>query len=822
MRIADWRWLRIVWPFLATIVLLAAISAFSMDVLSSTRAFVAGESLWSKAHVEAVYHLKQYAATSDEAHFQQFQRAIAVPLGDREARLELEKAAPDLRTVRQQFERGGNHPDDIDGIVRLYRNFKNVEFMHKAILLWIEGDVIIEALVAEANWLQRLVRSATPDRGQIAASLDQIDRIALQLAPLERRFSASLGEASRRSRDVLWTANFIIAALILVLGSSLYHYMLRREARQQERLRSQSAEVAAEAERNKAAILLADQAALLDKARDAIIVTAMSSKIVFWSKGAERMYGWSTQEAIGQRLPDLLYEQRRTYEVARAALDAQGEWSGEVNKRCKDGTQVTVESRWSLVRANDGTRQSIMAIDTDISARKLAEAQMRHLAFHDPLTQLPNRMLLLDRLRQALSSSDRRHRNGALLFIDLDNFKTLNDTVGHDHGDLLLQEVAKRLVATVRESDTVARLGGDEFVIILAELDEDLNRAASQARVIGEKLLQVLAAPFLLLGRQCHSSASVGIALFNDANETVSDLLKQADLAMYQAKAAGRNAVRLFSPVMQASVTERAALESDLREALQEHQIRLHYQPQINAFGDLVGVEALARWHHPQRGFVSPADFIPMAEETGLIQLLGTSVLRDACAQLALWAHQTPMADLSIAVNVSVRQFHQPDFVDIVRAILSQSGANPQRLKLELTESLLADDVETTIEKMKILQQLGIRFSLDDFGTGYSSLSYLKRFPLDQLKIDKSFVRDVLNDPNDAAIARTIIALARTLDMEVIAEGVETNAQRTFLAEHHCHLYQGYLFSPPLPIDQLAAFIRSHRQQGGPLPVPGA
>jgi diguanylate cyclase (GGDEF)-like protein len=394
------------------------------------------------------------------------------------------------------------------------------------------------------------------------------------------------------------------------------------------------------------------------------------------------------------------------------------------------------------------------------------------------------------------------------MFIDLDHFKTLNDTLGHDKGDLLLQQVAQRLVSCVREGDTVARLGGDEFVVMLEGLSKNPAEAATQAETSGEKILAVLGQPYLLAGYENRSTPSIGVTLLSGHQTSIEELLKQADLAMYQSKSAGRNTLRFFDPGMQAMVADHAALEAELREAVKQQQFVVYYQPQVVGTGRLTGAEALVRWQHPQRGIVSPGEFISLAEETGLILPLGQWVLETACTQLAKWATQPDTAQLTIAVNICASQLHQADFVDRVMAVLGRTGANPKMLKLELTESLLVTHVENTITKMNALKAQGVGFSLDDFGTGYSSLSYLKRLPLDQLKIDRGFVRDLLVDPNDAAIAKMVIALAESLGLTVIAEGVEIEAQRDFLAHLGCHSYQGYLFSRPIPLDEFEKFSK--------------
>jgi diguanylate cyclase (GGDEF)-like protein/PAS domain S-box-containing protein len=568
-----------------------------------------------------------------------------------------------------------------------------------------------------------------------------------------------------------------------------------------------AARAAAELERQDADVRIRHQASLLDKAQDAIVVRGMDDRILFWNKSAERLYGWTAEEALGNSKEKLLYEDSAVFSEATDRVLAHGEWAGEVTQRRKDGSTLMVESRWTLVQDDNGLPQSILAINTDITRRKAAEQQIQHLAFYDPLTRLPNRLLLLDRLQHALSLSARTGHTGALLFIDLDNFKTLNDTLGHEKGDLLLQQVAARLSTCVRDSDTVARLGGDEFVVMLESLSDNPREAAARTKNVGEKILAAFIPSYSLADHEYHSTPSIGAALFNSEESDVDELLKRADLAMYQAKASGRNTMRFFDPKMQTAVTARAALEGDLRMGVQQREFLLHFQPQLNSEGRVVGAEALIRWQQPQRGMVSPAEFIPLAEETGLIVPIGQWVLESACAQLASWAADPQKAHLTMAVNVSMRQFRHPEFVEQVLGTLEKSGADPCKLKLELTESLLVDNMEDTIGKMAALKEKGVGFSLDDFGTGYSSLSYLKRLPLDQLKIDQSFVRDVANDPNDAAIIRTIIALAQSLGLAVIAEGVETEDERKFLTHNGCHAYQGYLFSKPLPIERFEAFL---------------
>ena len=452
---------------------------------------------------------------------------------------------------------------------------------------------------------------------------------------------------------------------------------------------------------------------------------------------------------------------------------------------------------------DDGNFKGYRGVGRDITGRKKAEAKIERLAFYDALTGLPNRRLLLDRLQKALVGTHREKSFGALIFIDLDNFKDLNDTQGHDMGDVLLRQVAQRLVSNVRACDTVARLGGDEFVVMLLDLGHSRELASERVHRVGKKIKDHLNQVYLLGTLEHHSTPSMGVTIFEDRDQTVDDLLKRADLAMYEAKNAGRNALRFFDPIMQAQVAKRTALEADLRQGIVRNELVLHYQPVVNPEARMVGVEALVRWQHPRRGMVSPIEFIPVAEQTSLILPLGHWVLQAACKQLAAWAQQPTLEPLTIAVNVSARQFRHPDFVHQVMALFEETGANPHRLKIELTESLLLTDTQDTTRKMTELQAAGVSFSLDDFGTGYSSLSYLKVLPLQQLKIDQSFVRDVLTDPNDAAIARTVLALGQSLGYHVVAEGVETEGQREFLLDNGCNLFQGYLFGRPVPVQDL-------------------
>lgn len=550
-------------------------------------------------------------------------------------------------------------------------------------------------------------------------------------------------------------------------------------------------------------------AAIAFESQEGIMVTDQKGVMVRVNKAFTRLTGYSAEEAIGQT-PALLKsvnQDKAFYQSMWQALIETGYWQGEVWNRRKNSSVYVAWLTISAVTAPDGATTHYVGAFSEITKDKEAAADIHRLAYYDSLTHLPNRRLLHDRIGHAMAGSTRSELYGALLFLDLDNFKNINDTRGHDIGDQLLIEAARRIQANVRAGDTVARLGGDEFVIMLEDLSVDAHDAAIEAGLVGEKIRETLAEPYILAGRGFHCAASIGVTLFRGIEESIDILLQHADLAMYKAKSAGRNTLRFFNPAMQIALDERTALEADLRLAVERGQLHLHYQAQIDSSRRVIGAEALLRWEHPQRGQVPPRDFIPLAEETGLILSIGQWVLESACAQIKAWSTGPATSELQLAINVSARQFRQPEFVALIRRVLTQTGADPTRLKIELTESVVIEDVPGTIARMLALKAFGVKFSMDDFGTGFSSLSSLKRLPLDQLKIDRAFVRDIASDPNDAAIVQTIISMGKTLSLDVIAEGVETEAQLERLNEYVCGSYQGYLFARPLPLEMFEGFV---------------
>lgn len=550
-------------------------------------------------------------------------------------------------------------------------------------------------------------------------------------------------------------------------------------------------------------------AATAFESQDAMFVTDENQVILKVNNAFTQITGYSAHEAVGQT-PSILKSSKQDAAFYKSMWDSISQnhfWFGEIWNRRKNGEIYPEWLSISAVLDDNGRITHYVASFSDITQRKKAEETIHHLSYYDSLTGLPNRRMLLERLNQ-LTISNLQHKHiYAILHIGVDDFKKLNDTRGHDIGDLLLKEMAKRIKSNLQPEDTVARVGGDEFLVLLEMLSPDSAEVAMQTLKIANKLQSAIQQNVNLLGIEHQFTASIGITIFQDSDTIPEELLKRADAAMYQAKQSGRNQTHFFNPEIQSALEDRVLLETMLRKAI-PNELELYYQMQIGQQVKWMGAEALIRWQHPKRGMISPAEFIPLAEETGLIVPIGEWVLHTACAQLKAWEQNPLTQHLSIAVNVSAKQMEQPDFVEVILSALEQTGANPNLLKLELTESLLVAEAESIIEKMTALKSRGVHFSLDDFGTGYSSLAYLKKLPIDQLKIDQSFVRDVLTDANDAAIVRTIIALGQSLGFDVIAEGVETAEQQAFLAENGCYDYQGYFFNKPMPIKAFEAFFK--------------
>jgi diguanylate cyclase (GGDEF)-like protein len=668
--------LQLIWPLLAAIAGLLLIAAAGIVLLSAVRAYIGGESFWSRAQKQAVVHLMRYAENGRDEEYEAYQRSIAVNFGDRKARLALDRPDPDYAAAREGFLEGRNHPADVERMVRTFRFFRLDRDVERAVRNWAEADALLVRLDALALELHAEVQAGRHRSWRARTYARVIVEIDEQLTPLAEGYSVALGTAARR-----------LSLLISLAGGAL-------------------------------ALALVAGAVLM--------------------------------------------------------------------------------TRRTLARLHAADRE-----------RRHAEEQLEHLAHHDPLTGLPNRSLFHDRLGQAIARAHRSGRLVALMFLDLDRFKQINDTLGHEAGDRVLQVAAARLRAHLREGDSVSRLGGDEFTVLLEDVE-----GSDQVRGVAHKLLRAFAEPVALEGRDFYVTLSLGIALYPRDGPDADTLIKHADTAMYQAKSEGRDNFQFYLPDMGAAASERLTLEGSLRQALERGELLLHYQPVVRlADGEIAGVEALLRWRHPREGLLEPGRFIGIAEQTGLIVPIGDWVLREACAQSARW-QAGGLRPLRVAVNLSARQFRKAGLAESISAALRESGLDSRWLTLEITESLLMENAAASGAVLESLKEMGAHMALDDFGTGYSSLAYLKHFPIDVIKIDRSFVSDIPGDADDAAIVRATIGLASSLGMQTTAEGVETRAQLEFLREHGCRYGQGYLFSEAVPAAEFEAMLREERRLG--------
>ena len=620
------------------------------------------------------------------------------------------------------------------------------------------------------------------------------------------RISASIPlrdalESWRDQRNAIALTGLLFVAMIIAAGHLALRYLHRI---------------------SQARLAIAQSKATLDQALESMVSGFLlldgEQRVVQWNSRFEEIFPW-LRGVMAPSVPfRRVMEETSRHHLPNASEEERMRWVElrllKQNQHHEYHEQVLPNGRTIQITERPTPEGGLVITYHDVTALRRASAEIESLAFYDPLTNLPNRRLLMDRMQQVIAASVRSGQYGALLFLDLDHFKTLNDTRGHEVGDMLLRQVAERLKTCVRREDTVALLGGDEFVVMLHELSTRSDEAAAFARRVGEKILRALNMPYSLDGIIHHSTPSIGVTLLGGTVQPSVDLLKQADIAMYQVKSRGRNALCFFDPQMQIAISARAQLEADLQAALSAQQFVLHYQPQFHLDGRIVGAEALIRWNHPERGLIAPGGFISVAEESELIVPMGHWVLRTACEQLAAWEQDARFRHIQLSVNVSARQFRQRDFVARVVEVLRGTGARPHLLKLELTESLVLDDVDDTVSKMGLLKTKGVRFSVDDFGTGYSSLAYLTRLPLDQLKIDQSFVHNLGLRHTDDVIVQTIIGMARNLELDVIAEGVETQGQKDFLAQHGCQLFQGYLLGRPMPVAQLEALLHAPEPLG--------
>ncbi|EGK71513.1 Sensory box protein/GGDEF domain protein [Methyloversatilis universalis FAM5] len=660
-------------------------------------------------------------------------------------------------------------------------------------------------MVIDEDGRYRKIRA--PDSSLLAAGIDRLDgqlmsavlppdKTALFQRYIERTLKSDATEVLEYSLDTLAGPRVFEArarALDITFEGRRAVVLLTRDITERVRL---------EQEQRIAAIAFESQQGMM--------ITDAYSVIIRVNKAFTAITGFSAEEAVGKRT-SLLSSGRHDaafYRAMWARLHADGAWEGEIWNRRRNGEVFPERLSISAVRSSQGLVTHYVAAFMDITFSKAAEDEIRRLAFYDALTGLPNRRLLSDRLGQTMAVSARNGRHGALMFIDLDDFKNVNDLLGHHNGDLLLQKAGARLRDLVRETDTVARFGGDEFVVLLADLPERSIDAAQQAERVAEAMLAALNRPYVLDGQTRQISASIGIAMFAGTTHSIDEMLRRADLSMYESKQLGKNRLQFFDPVMQETVTARLRLEDEIRLGLERDEFVVFYQPQVRDGQGIVSAEALVRWRHPGRGFVPPVQFVPVAERAGLMPQLGRAVMDAALAQLSEWSRAPATSHLSVAINISAAQLYQDGFAESVLDALKRTGAPPTQVMLELTESILLGDIEGAIAVMQTLRSHGVRFSIDDFGTGYSSLGYLQHLPISELKIDRTFVRDLPDNESNIAIVRAVVGLASAIGLSVIAEGVETEEQRASLAAHGCHVFQGYLFARPLPADEFAQLLQ--------------
>ena len=780
------RWIAIlVTLFLIVIVAIVALGASGLNVLAGLQSFVSAESHWAKGQKDASLALSRYLDTGDEADYRRFVGRLGVPLGDRKARLAMEQPRPDLAAAQQGFLEGRNGGANVDEMIRLFLRFHDVAIFSRVTEVWERGDRLVDEMFELGARIHATPSPVPPDSH--ASFAKEIDRLNDRATLIEDAFSATVLQATRWVRSRLIAAILAMTVLLGALAVGASALIARLLRRRDDALRSSEQRYRLLFERNLAGLFR----------------TTLDGRILDCNSAFARILGYSSREDVLKVSALDLYADPSDRESFLARLARQRVLVNfELCLKRRDGSTVWVLANESLLAPEGGGAAVMEGSLIDITDRKHAEQQRWHQANHDALTDLPNRVLFNDRLSLAILHAQRRRQSLAVMFLDLDHFKRVNDTLGHSAGDELLVKAADRLRRCIRSDDTVARVGGDEFLLLMNGIGREAD-AATMAR----KILQVISEPFLIQKRELFVEASIGIGLFPGDGENAEMLVANVDTAMYRAKETGRNSFQFFTQRMQEQSQERAAMESGLRRALPRGEFILHYQPILRlATRQPIGAEALVRWQHPEKGVLSPREFIPLAEDVGLITRVGEWVLRRSCEQLVAW-HARGATSLRISVNVSARQFHQRDFAAAVRRIVEESGLAPAFLELEITESIAMQDVTQTGRVLSELNDLGVHISMDDFGTGHSSLNYLKHFPIRRLKIDQSFVAGMVKDEKDKAIVATIIAIAANLGLEVTAEGVETEEQAALLGEMGCADVQGFLFCRPVPADELDVML---------------
>lgn len=785
--------LLLTWPFLVIVIFMLGMIAATLYLQSALRAYAAGESKWSKGQQEAVFYLNAYANSRSDTDWQHYLSAIAVPLGDQAARVAMEQPYPNIEAARRGLIEGRNHPDDVPSMIRLFLWLKHTSLMQKPIDIWAEGDRHINRLVALGQQLRNDILSGELDEERKRMLLMEINQTGLKITPLETAFSETLGEISRQLNQTISLIVFITTVLMLGMGIMASRKMVKQRVLAHEALLNNTSRLDA----------------MIDASMDAIIEIDNDGNITHWNYQAEAMFGWPSYEVIGQPLhslivPEYLREAHlqglRRYKPGVSNPIFHRRFETQALRR--DGSEFPVEITVSSIELK-GT-SAFCAFIRDITDQKNAAAQLKQLAHYDNITGLPNRILLQDRLNQETKLSKRTGLPTAVLFVDIDHFKEINDTLGHAKGDALLSLAAKRLNSCLRDTDTVARFGGDEFVVILSQLQE-----LDSINQISERMLEAMSAPFHLDGEVAYVTISIGIAIFPMDTDSCETLIKNADQAMYLVKASGRNNYTYFTHSMQEEAQARRQLTNDLRIALSCQQFRIHYQPILNlATGRIEKAEALLRWEHPLHGLISPDQFIPIAEETRLIGEIGEWVYQTAMQQAAFWKqHYDQPLQLSINQSPSQLVENGPGLVQRCNKLKAENCVS-ECVMVEITESMLMEAREDTSEVLLAYRDAGIEIALDDFGTGYSSLSYLSRFDIDFIKIDRSFINNMTASDEDFSLCEAIIAMAHKLGIKVIAEGVETAQQKSRLKEIGCDYAQGFLISAPLPPDEFEDLLK--------------
>jgi diguanylate cyclase (GGDEF)-like protein/PAS domain S-box-containing protein len=780
------RWIAIlVALFLIVIGTLVVIGASGLNGLAGLQSFVSAESHWSKGQKDATLALSRYLDSGDESDYRHFLGRLGVTLGDRKARLALQQPQPDLRGARLGIVEGHNSESDAEMMTELFLRYRNVAVFSRAIAIWERGDLLVDEMIDLGSRMHDTPRPFSPEARTAFAK--DIVRLNERATILEDAFSATIGQATRWVRSRLIAAVLAMTVLLVALSVSASALIVRLLRRRDEAMRSSERRYRLLFERNLAGLFR----------------TTLDGRILDCNSAFARILGYPSRDDVLKVSALELYAEPSDRDSFLARLAHQRVLVNfELCLKRRDGAPVWVLANETLLEPEAGGEAVMEGSLIDITDRKRAEQQRWHQANHDALTDLPNRVLFNDRLSLAILHAQRRHHSLAVMFLDLDHFKRVNDTLGHSAGDELLVKTADRLRRCVRPDDTVARVGGDEFLLLLNGIEQEAD-AATTAR----KILQVVSEPFVIQARELFVEASIGIGLYPGDGDDAEMLVANVDTAMYRAKETGRNSYQFFTRRMQEQSQKRAAMESGLRRALPNGEFVLHYQPILRLATRLpIGVEALVRWMHPKNGVLLPREFIPLAEEVGLIGRLGDWVLRGACEQARRWQARGA-SNVRVSVNVSARQFQQRNFAAAVRRVVEETGLPPASLELEITESIAMRDVTHSGRILTELTDFGVQISMDDFGTGHSSLNYLKHFPIRRLKIDQSFVAGMAHDEKDKAIVATIISIAGNLGLDVTAEGVETEEQAALLAGLGCANVQGFLFGRPVPAEELDAVL---------------